>query len=78
MTTLQEILTAAEMLPANERAQLLAALWDKTSPADWMYPTQECFSEANRRSDALDSGQMTSSSWSDVRQRARKKAGLDD
>jgi hypothetical protein len=33
--------------------------------------------EANRRSDAYDSGEMTGSAWEEVRERARRKAGLD-
>jgi hypothetical protein len=40
-------------------------------------PSDEWIAEANRRSDLFDSGEISGSSWSDVRQRARRKAGLD-
>ena len=77
MTTLNEILIAAQSLPAEERAQLVAALWENVSPNDWIPPSDEWIAEANRRSDLFDAGEMSDSPWSDVRQRARRKAGLD-
>ena len=77
MTTLNEILTAAQSLSSPERAQLIAALWDNVAPNDWVPPDDQWIAEANRRSDSYDAGEMTGSSWSDVRQRARRKAGLD-
>jgi putative addiction module component (TIGR02574 family) len=77
MTSLADILTAAQSLPSPERAQLIVALWDNISPDDWVPPSAEWIAEANRRSDALDAGNMTSAEWSEVRERARRKAGLD-
>ena len=77
MTTLNEILIAAQSLPATERAQLMAALWENVGPNDWVPPSDEWIAESNRRSILLDGGEMSASSWSDVRQRARRKAGLD-
>ncbi len=78
MTTVQEILDAAQALPSAERAQLIQALWETVSPDDWTTPSDEWIAEAQRRSEAYDTGQMTASPWSEVRQRARRKAGLDD
>ena len=78
MTTVQEILNAAQALPSAERAQLIHALWESVSPQDWVPPSDEWIAEAQRRSDAFDAGEMAASPWSDVRQRARRKAGLDD
>ena len=78
MTTVQEILDAAQTLPSAERAQLIHALWASVSPADWPPPSDEWIAEAQKRSEAYDAGQMTASPWSEVRQRARRKAGLDD
>jgi putative addiction module component (TIGR02574 family) len=78
MTTMNEILTAAQSLPSSERAQLIAALWDNVSPTDWVPPDALWITEANRRSDAYDSGEMTGAPWAEVRERARRKAGLDD
>jgi len=77
MTTLSDILTAAQTLPSSERAQLIAALWDNVSPTDWVPPDAQWVAEANRRSDAFDSGELTGSAWAEVRERARRKAGLD-
>ena len=77
MTSLNDILNAAQALPSDQRAQLIAALWDNTDPSDWVPPSAEWIAEANRRSDAYDAGKMSGSPWSEVRERARRKAGLD-
>lgn len=78
MTTLNEILTAAQVLPASDRAELIAALWEKTSPDVWPVPSEEWIAEVNRRSDAVDAGEMPVAEWTEVRQRARRQAGLDE
>lgn len=78
MTTLSDILTAAQSLPSSERAQLIAALWDNVAPTDWVPPDSKWVAEANRRSEAYDAGEMTGSAWAEVRKRARRKARLDD
>ena len=77
MTTLSEILSAAQSLPSSEQAQLIVALWDNVVPADWVPPDAKWIAEANRRSESYDAGEITGSSWSDVRERVRRKAGLD-
>ncbi len=77
MTSLDDILIAAQSLPSSERAQLISALWDKVSPDDWVPPSADWIAEASRRSDAFDAGNMSGSEWADVRERARRKAGLD-
>ena len=77
MSTFDDIVTAAQSLPTAERARLITLLWDNLSPDDWPPPSPEWLEEANRRSDALEAGDITSSPWPDVRQRARRKAGLD-
>ena len=78
MTSLNDILVAAEALPAPERAELIAALWDKTSPDDWLPPKPEWLDEVNCRSEAYEAGELSTSEWSELRQRARRKAGLDE
>lgn len=78
MATLTEILDAAQSLPSAERAQLIASLWDTTSPDDWVPPSAEWVAEANRRSDEFDAGKERGSEWADVQRRARKAAGLGD
>ena len=77
MTTRAEILAAAQTLASGERAQLIAALWDNVAPIDWVPPDATWVAEANRRSDAYDAGEMTGSPWTEARERARRKAGLD-
>ncbi|EGF24152.1 hypothetical protein RBWH47_05095 [Rhodopirellula baltica WH47] len=47
------------------------------SPTDWVPPDAQWVNEANRRSDAYDAGEMTGAPWAEVRERARRKAGLD-
>jgi putative addiction module component (TIGR02574 family) len=77
VTTIQDILDAARALPSAERAQLIHALWDTVSPDDWAPPSNGWIAEAQRRSQEYDAGHMTASSWPEVRDRARRKAGLD-
>ncbi len=78
MTKLNEILSAAQSLPASERAQLIAALWDSSSPNDWIGPSGAWLAESQRRSNEYDAGKMTGASWDVVREKARRKAALDD
>ena len=46
MTTLREILTAAQALPSADRAQLTAALWNDVGPNDWVPPDDQWIAEA--------------------------------
>lgn len=77
MIPYDEILSAAQSLPPAERAILITALWDDLPPEAWNPPANAWIEEANRRSDALDRGELSVSPWSEVRQRARRKVGLD-
>ena len=70
MTTLQEILDAAQSLPTGERARLIYALWDTVQPKDWAPPSPEWVAEAQRRSEECDAGRMTAAPWPEVRDRA--------
>lgn len=78
MSTFQDILAAAQLLPSTERVQLIHALWDVTPQDSWPQPSQAWISEAQSRSDALDAGAIDVAPWSEVRARARRQAGLDD
>ena len=78
MATYEQILTAAQGLSQEERTQLLAALWEEVSPEKWSLPSQDWLNEADQRSQEYESGQMEADTWENVRQRARKQAGLDD
>ena len=77
MVTLHEILAAAQSLPSPDRGRLIASLWETIPPSDWVMPDSDWIAEANRRSDAFESGVETGSDWEEARRRARKAAGLD-
>lgn len=78
MISFNGILIAAQSLTTDERARLLAALWDEASPEDWVAPGSDWKEEVRRRGEAYDRGEIVGDSWEAVRKRARKKAGLDD
>lgn len=78
MSTYQEVLNAARTLTAAERMQLVNALWEDVDPNDWPIPSREWIAEAQRRSEEYDSGRMPAAIWPEVRDRARRKAGLDE
>lgn len=74
----QNILHAAKSsLTAQERLRLAQAMWEDVSPEDWTAPSPEWIAEVQSRSAAYDAGEITASSWPEVRSRARGKAGLD-
>lgn len=77
MSTFSDVLNAAQGLPTPERIRLIDALWDTVSPEDWPAPNEAWLREAERRSAEYDAGSMTASPWPEVRERARRKAGLD-
>lgn len=78
MSTFQDILDAARTLTAVDRMRLVDALWVDVPPKDWPVPSEEWIAEAQRRSAAYDQGQTSVSTWPEVRDRARRKAGLDE
>jgi putative addiction module component (TIGR02574 family) len=78
MSTFDDVLVAAQTLPSPDRLRLIDALWDSFSPGDWPLPSEEWIAEAQRRSAEYDAGRMLASSWRDVHDRARRRAGLDE
>ena len=77
MATFDDVLATAQNLPASDRVRLIDALWESMEPSDWPAPSDEWIAEAQRRSAEYDAGNMSASPWPEVRQRARRKAGLD-
>ena len=77
MTEYNEILIAARQLPSPERMKLIDTLWETVPPEEWPLPSEAWIAEAQRRSAEFDAGRLTGSSWPEVRERARKQAGLD-
>jgi putative addiction module component (TIGR02574 family) len=77
LTNFDEVLDAARALPTSERLRLINALWDNLPPEEWPAPSAEWIAEAQRRSAEYDAGRMSAAPWSELRERARRKAGLD-
>ena len=77
MTTFNAILGAAQNLPASDRVRLIDALWETMAPNEWPAPSGQWIAEAQRRSAEYDARNMSASPWPEVRQRARREAGLD-
>jgi putative addiction module component (TIGR02574 family) len=73
-----DVFGAAQGLPVPDRVRLMDALWDTLPPDQWPGPSEEWIAEAQRRSIELDAGRMPTSPWSEVKARARRRAGLDD
>jgi putative addiction module component (TIGR02574 family) len=76
MPVLKDVLDAARKLTAIDRMRLVEALWEDVSPSDWPAPTDEWIAEAQKRSAEYDQGIMSAATWSEVRNRARQRAGL--
>ena len=77
MMTFDDVLGAAQNLPPDERVRLIDALTESIPPDEWPAPSEQWIAEAQRRSAEYDAGRMSASPWPEVRQRARRKAGLD-
>ena len=77
MSAFADVLSAAQGLPTPDRIRLIDALWDTVPMEEWPVPSQDWLREAERRSAEYDADRMTASPWPEVRERARRKAGLD-
>jgi putative addiction module component (TIGR02574 family) len=78
MAVYDDVLGSAQSLQPAERLQLIDALWDSLPPEQRPAPSEEWVNEVERRSSEYDAGRMSASSWEQVRDRAHKKAGLDE
>jgi putative addiction module component (TIGR02574 family) len=72
--TLESVLQVAIALPEAERAQLVDALIASFDPADAAPLDDAWLAEIQRRSAEFDAGLIQTSSWSEVRDRARARA----
>jgi putative addiction module component (TIGR02574 family) len=77
MSTFDDVLGAAQDLPPEDRLRLIVALWDNFPPNEWPALSEEWIAEVQRRSAEYDAGRMSASNWPDVRDRARRRAGMD-
>jgi putative addiction module component (TIGR02574 family) len=78
MSTFNDVLDAARTLTPTDRMRLVDALWEDIPPIEWPLPSEEWIAKAQSRSAEHDEGRSKATAWSDVRARARKRAGLDD
>ena len=72
MSTFDDILGAAQGLPATDRIRLIHELWDTVPPEEWPLPSSEWIEEVQRRSAEYDAGRLTAAPWPEVRARARE------
>jgi len=78
VTDYRDVLDAAQQLTSSERVQLIDALWQSVDPEDWSPPSEEWIAEVRSRSALYDAGNIVAYPVAEVRERARRKAGLDD
>jgi putative addiction module component (TIGR02574 family) len=78
MQTFEDVLDAARTLTPTDRNRLLESLWEAIPSSDWPHPSEEWIAEAQRRSAAYDRGESSAASWREVKDRARRQAGLDE
>ena len=74
--TISELIHAAERLTADERAELLIRLHDSLPPEHWPQPSAPTMSEAMRLGDSVESGEIETEDWRDVRAKVRRANGL--
>lgn len=76
MNTFDDILGAAQSLPPSDQIRLIGALWDTIPVGQSLAPSAEWIDEAQQRSAEYDGGRMTAAPWPEVREPARRQAGL--
>jgi putative addiction module component (TIGR02574 family) len=69
----KDLLEQALELPDEDRLQLAEALLSSVGPPDAPPFDPEWFTEAKRRAARIDAGEGKLSSWSEVRERARRR-----
>jgi putative addiction module component (TIGR02574 family) len=77
MSDLQSILSSAMQLTVDERLKLIDAIWE-TVPSTALPPlSEEWRAEIQRRSAELDAGTAATIPWTDVRDEAFRRNGID-
>jgi putative addiction module component (TIGR02574 family) len=75
--SLEELLSAASRLNPKERLLLSDMLRETVAPEEWPPLSDDWLEEIDRRAAEYDAGRMPASSWTEVKARVRKQAGLD-
>ena len=78
MSTYESLLSEAIRLPANERRQLIDALWVTLDTHEASPLSEEWMAEIERRSADYDAGLVKTIPWETVRRDLWKKIGLPD
>lgn len=78
METYDDVLGAAQGLPPIDRIRLVQELWATVPPEEWPRADNSWIEEVQQRSTEYDAGRMVASTWPEVRERTRRKAGLDE
>ena len=68
---MDEVLRLAMKLPDEDRLRLAEALFSSVGPAGQLPFDVEWIAEAKRRAARIDAGEGRSSTWAEVRERAR-------
>jgi putative addiction module component (TIGR02574 family) len=77
MAAFDDILGAAQSLPPSDQIRLIGALWDTIPVEQSLAPSSEWIDEVQHRSAEYEAGRMPAAPWPEVRERARRQAGLD-
>jgi putative addiction module component (TIGR02574 family) len=75
--SVDDLLSAASHLPPEDRLRLSDLLRDTVPPDQWPPLADDWLREIDSRSKEFDAGRMSASSWTEVRSRTRRQAGLD-
>lgn len=73
VATLERVIEAALALTESERVELVTALISTLSLADATQLDETWLAEINRRSEEFDSGSVVTVSWTDVKDKARRR-----
>lgn len=77
MNDIETILTSARQLSVGERLELIDALWETVPPSALPPLSDEWRTEIQRRSFELDAGTVTLIPWTQVRDEALGRNGID-
>lgn len=74
--TYQDILNAAKLLDPADQIRLVHAIWEDLPSESWPASSDPWRAEVDRRSAALDAGEMSVSPWKEAIASVDRKAGL--
>lgn len=78
MSTVETILADAAQLPAEQRLDLIEALWETLPESDRPPLSDEWRAEITRRSAEYDAGKASTIAWEDIKRDARSRLDRGD